>query len=356
MTDFLVERGGGPPYPVRVGRDLAAGLAWLREAAGPATRIALVCDERVAGLYAAAVEDRWPEARRFTVPPGEDSKSPERLVEAWRFLRDRGCDRSSLVLALGGGVVGDLAGFAAATYMRGIRIAHLPTSLLAMADSALGGKTAINLGAKNLVGAFHAPVAVLCHLPFLASLPPREVRCGLGEVWKTGVLRGEPLWSLLEAKASRLRALDLDALEPVVRACLEHKARVVARDEREAGERALLNFGHTLGHALELLDPGLSHGEAVAVGGAFALELAQRLGRLEPTAAERLLACARALGLPSRPTRPVDPEAAWELLLRDKKARGGTLRWVLPRGLGELDLVDDVPAERARELLAGFLC
>ena len=181
------------------------------------------------------------------------------------------------------------------------------------------------------------------------------MRCGLGEVWKTAILAGGDLFERVERDATALAGLDAAALAPVVAGCLRHKAGVVERDEREAGERALLNLGHTLGHALEVLTPALSHGEAVAVGGAFALGLAEAHGWLSADQAERCRAVARGLGLPVAPAGPVDADAALELMARDKKAEAGQLRWVLPRGIGDCAVADDVPADLVRELLTGFL-
>jgi 3-dehydroquinate synthase len=353
VTEFRVQ-ASARSYPVRVQAGLTAALPTLLEDLGSATQTVVVTDANVAELRLEPLRAALGELPVHPVPPGEGSKSPGGLEGVWGFLRDSGCDRRSRILALGGGVVGDLAGFAGATYMRGVEVVHLPTTLLSMVDSAIGGKTAINLGAKNLVGAFHAPAAVFADLDALASLPAREVRCGLGEVWKTAILAGGDLFERVERDATALAGLDAAALAPVVLGCLRHKAGVVERDEREAGERALLNLGHTLGHALEVLTPALSHGEAVAVGGAFALRLAEAHGWLPAAEAGRCLAVARGLGLPVTPAEPVDADAALGLMARDKKAEGGQLRWVLPRGIGDCAVADDVPADLVRELLNGF--
>jgi 3-dehydroquinate synthase len=330
VTAFVVRTANGGAYPVLVVSKLEPALSTLISELAP-SGVLLVTDRNVAALHLDPVRAVLGDATVEVTEPGEDSKSPGGLARLWAACRDAGLDRDGLVVALGGGVVGDLAGLAAATYMRGVRVVHLPTTLLAQVDSAIGGKTAINLGAKNLVGAFHQPAGVIADVSVLATLPPREVRSGLGEVWKTGILAGEPLLTQLETDAQALVGLDPDALTPTIVACLQHKAQVVARDEREAGERALLNLGHTLGHAAEVA-LGVSHGEAVAIGGVFACRLAQRLGRLDAAHADRFEALAAALTLPTRPAAPLDADALWALIARDKKARAGRVRWVLPRG------------------------
>jgi 3-dehydroquinate synthase len=254
-----------------------------------------------------------------------------------------------VVVALGGGVTGDLAGFAAATWLRGVRVVHAPTTLLAMVDSAIGGKTGLDLDGKNLVGAFHAPSGVVADLAWLTTLPARERRCGLAEAWKTAALAGEAQVERLEALARRPD--DPDALLAVVLDCARHKAAVVARDEREAGERASLNLGHTLGHALEAWAGGqLLHGEAVAIGVAFAVRLARATGRLAPEVEDRLGALGRALGLELGLPAGATLEALRPWLARDKKARGGAVRWVLPTGLGRWTLAEVDEATVARSL------
>jgi 3-dehydroquinate synthase len=214
-----------------------------------------------------------------------------------------------------------------------------------MVDSAIGGKTGVDFEGKNLVGAFHQPSGVFASLSTLETLPERELRGGLGEVLKTAILSGEELFARLERDAKRVAAGDLDALEPMVLGCARLKSEVVSRDEREDGERALLNLGHTLGHALEALDGfsgKLLHGEAVALGIAFAAKLSVRRGLLERAALERIAALAKTLGLPAEPP-PFEPAKALELMRRDKKAHAGKLRFVLLRGIGRAEVVGDVP-------------
>ena len=349
-------------HEVVIGRGLGAALRETLERLRP-SRALVVSDRNVAPLYLSDVERAAAAAGLELAPPcvlapGEASKSPQGLGAVWEALQAGQLDRQGLVVALGGGVTGDLAGLAAGTWLRGVRVVHLPTTLLAMVDSALGGKTAIDLGgAKNQVGVFHQPAALLADLERLRTLPQRELRAGLGEAWKTALLAGEPLLGRAEALAARARAGELEALEPLVEGCLRHKARVVATDERdERGERALLNLGHTVGHALEAARPHLLHGEAVAVGVAVALRLAERAGGVEPGFRARALGLGRALGLSLQvePAPTLAELSPW--LARDKKLSAGRVVWVLPRGPGRAELApveEGLLADVLGEVLGG---
>lgn len=316
--DVAVVRGGGPERVAALVRGLAP------------SSVAVVTDATVARLHGeqllVALRGIGRPVAQVVVVPGESSKSLGGVERVWRGLHAAGLDRSGVVVAHGGGVVGDLAGFAAATWLRGVRVVHAPTTLLSMADSAVGGKTGIDLDGKNLVGAFHQPSGVVADLAWLKTLDPGELRAGLGEVWKTALLAGGEAFARLEA-AGR------GDLLPIVLDCVRHKAAVVTRDERDEGERASLNLGHTLGHALEPL-LGLRHGDAVSLGLSFILRLAVGVGRLDPAVAERMLAVGRALDLPLRLPRRVELAELRPLLRRDKKALAGEVRWILPTGLG----------------------
>jgi 3-dehydroquinate synthase len=316
--DVAVVRGGGPERVAALVRGLAP------------SGVVVVTDATVARLHGEAMLAAIRAAGRLpaqvVVVPGESSKSVGGVERVWRGLLAAGLDRQGLVVAHGGGVVGDLAGFAAATWLRGVRVVHAPTTLLSMVDSAVGGKTGIDLDGKNLVGAFHQPSGVVADLAWLETLDPGELRAGLGEVWKTAILAGgEPF--------ERLERGGRDDLLPVVLDCVRHKAAVVTRDERDEGERASLNLGHTLGHALEVM-LGLRHGEAVALGIAFVVRLAVGIGRLDATVAERILSVGRGLDLPLALPRRVGLGELRPLLRRDKKALAGEVRWILPTGLG----------------------
>ena len=247
-----------------------------------------------------------------------------------------GADRRSVVVALGGGVVGDMAGFAAAIYMRGIRFVQVPTTLLAQVDSSVGGKTGINLAAgKNLVGAFHQPIAVLADTSTLATLPPRELSAGLAEVIKHGLLADAAYFDAVERDLDALRALDPTALAAAIEGSCRIKAAIVARDERESGERALLNLGHTFGHAIETL-AGYGtwlHGEAVGCGLCLAADLSKRLGLIGVAEVERIEAAVARAGLPTR-IPGLGLEAAITAMRGDKKAEAGEIRFILIERIG----------------------
>jgi 3-dehydroquinate synthase len=297
---------------------------------------------------AAAVE-------RLEVPEGEAAKSLAEAQRLWQQMLRAGGKRDSRLLAFGGGSVGDLGGFVAAAFLRGIPCLQLPTTLLAQVDAAIGGKTAVDLPeAKNSVGAFHHPFAVVADTRWLASLDARQRRAGLVEAVKMAFLLDPPLFSEIERLLADLVAGDPAALAVVVPAAAAVKARVVERDPEEAGERALLNFGHTLGHALETAAgyAGLLHGEAVGWGMLFALRLAGSRG-LEPEAARRLTTVLQTLELPPLPAAGAGQLLA--LLARDKKAREGGLGWVLPQAVGRGRWSVRVPPDEVAAALAAFL-
>lgn len=301
--------------------------------------VLIVTDSHVGPLYAERLKRciGRPDCPVWSMPAGEQEKNLARFAELLDFLAASGMTRDSCLLALGGGVVGDLAGFAAACYMRGIAFIQVPTSLLAMVDSSVGGKTAVDLPAgKNLAGAFHQPKAVWIDPEVLDTLPDREYIAGLAEVVKAGAIAGGEFFSWLETHAEALAAKDPAAVgEAIARSC-RLKADIVARDETEQGDRALLNFGHTFGHALEvLLDYGsLVHGEAVAIGMALAAEYSAQLGLAGLDEADRLKRLLQGFGLPTQLPAAMDPERIVEKMRLDKKALRGELRLVLWRGIG----------------------
>ena len=353
--------GGTQPYDIRVGPGLLDdGAALAAHVRG--RHVLLVSDGNVAPLYAARVVaalSRSPAIEPLVscVPPGEAAKSLDGFAGLLRELADMGATRDACVFALGGGVVGDLAGFAAACWMRGIDFVNLPTTLLAMVDSAVGGKTAIDLPqGKNLVGAFHSPRAVFADTATLRTLPGRELRAGLAEVAKYGAIMDAAFLDWLEANAGALLGSDDDALaEAIARSCA-HKAAIVGRDPKEHGERALLNFGHTFAHAIEAeqgyATPGaLNHGEAVAVGMVLAAELSAALGlagSAEATGLRRLL---EGFGLGTRLPAGLDPRALLARMRLDKKAAPDGLRFVLWEGAGKARLVSGVPEDAVLRVL-----
>ncbi|MEY4413388.1 MAG: hypothetical protein RIQ53_681 [Pseudomonadota bacterium] len=307
----------------------------------PASADALiVSNTTVAPLYAqrlqAVLAARHRRVLTLSLPDGEAHKTAAVLERIYDTLLEHGCDRKTVLYALGGGVVGDMTGFAAACYMRGVPFVQVPTTLLAQVDSSVGGKTAINHPrGKNMIGAFYQPQRVVCDLDLLRSLPERELSAGLAEVIKYGPIADPVFLDWIEANIEALRARDVEALAHAVQRSCEIKAEVVGADERESGLRAILNFGHTFGHAIEA-GQGYGvwlHGEAVGCGMVLAAELSARLGLCEAALVPRLVRLCEAAGLPVR--APVMPTERWLQLMRvDKKAEAGEIRFVLIDGLG----------------------
>ncbi len=338
MTAVTVRQAlGSDPVYVEPG-----GLARLGEPVArhlPRRRVALVADESV---YRLLREGRLAGARwdgpALTFPAGERSKTRE----TWSRLTDEllrlGFGRDTGIVALGGGVTGDLAGFVAATYMRGIPCLQVPTTLLAMVDASVGGKTGVDTPeGKNLIGAFHPPVAVLADPLVLATLPDSEYRAGLAEAVKHGLIADRDYFDWIEANADALAARDQAALEHLVRRSVEIKAEVVGDDEREGGRRAILNAGHTVAHALErATDYRLPHGEAVGLGLVAETALATGLGLATAEAGARVAALLERLGLPTRVREPVGEERILAAMASDKKNRAGGIHFALPRGVGTM--------------------
>ncbi len=335
------------PYDVVVGR---GALGELTHALGPRRQVAIVTQATVAGIaeqVAATLVAAGVETSAFTIGDGEPAKSLATVESLCRGLSAWGLLRGDAIVAVGGGVVGDTAGFVASVYYRGIDVVQVPTTLLAMVDAAIGGKTAVNLPeGKNLVGAFHQPIAVLADVAVLATLPEREFRAGLGEVVKYALMpEGAAVLRTLETEAEAIAARDLDVMTELVGACAAIKAAVVAADPHErTGIRATLNYGHTLAHALETTgDYDLLHGEAVAVGIVFADALSVALERLDEWHADAHRAVLGRLGLPTTVPDGADAHALLTVMRRDKKAAGG-LSFVLPSP-GGLERVDDPSPE-----------
>ena len=345
---------GSRRYPIRIGPGLLTSDDWPTRLRG--RHVLVISDENVAPHYLDGVLARLADkivAIRI-LPPGEREKSLARFAEALADLARIHASRDAMVIALGGGVVGDLAGFVAACWMRGIDFLQLPTTLLAMVDSSVGGKTAVDLSeGKNLVGAFHQPTAVIADTAVLSTLPARELRAGLAEVVKYGAIADPDFFAWLEANAQTLLARDPDAITTAVERSCRHKAAIVARDETEQGDRALLNFGHSFGHALETADAygGLLHGEAVAIGMVLAARLSSTMGMAPAADGERLAALLQRLGLPVAVPAGSDPVRLLELMRLDKKNLSGRLRLILWNGLGQARIVPDVDDATVRECL-----
>jgi 3-dehydroquinate synthase len=337
-----------PPYDVIVGPGALGDLGPLL---ADRRRVAVVSQAPVAEHHAGAACADLPNAEVFLIEDGEPAKTLATVERLGRQLASWGLLRDDAIVALGGGVVGDVAGFTAAVYHRGVAVVQVPTTLLAQIDAAIGGKTGVNLPeGKNLLGAFHQPLAVLADVSLLATLPDREYRSGLGEVAKYALI-SNALDELVDHEADGIRGRDPEVLTELVARCVELKADVVARDpEERAGLRAILNYGHTFAHALEASAgyDDLLHGEAVAVGLVFAGALAAAVGRIEDAAADRHAEIVTALGLPTRAPDGLDASKVLDLMRRDKKAKGG-LTFVLPgpRGLERVDDPEAAALERA---------
>ncbi len=295
------------------------------------------------------------EAFIVAVTPGEKSKSVAMAAKLWDAMLELGADRKTVVVAVGGGVIGDLAGFIAATFARGLRFLQIPTTLLAQVDSSVGGKVGINLSqAKNMVGAFLQPLGVLIDTATLDTLPKREYVSGLGEVVKYGVILDAEFFADLEANAAKLVARDPETLIRVIARCCRLKADVVEKDEREeSGLRAVLNYGHTFAHAFEaLIGYGeLLHGEAVSIGMMCAARLAQRLGRVDAAFVARQKALSEILGLPTRAPH-LDRRKILSTMMHDKKVEHGKLRFILPSRMGHVELVEDIDPGDVKAALA----
>ena len=340
-------------YPVQIGAGTLGSVGpEIKRRTGASRAIVITVPEvgrRYAGRVMRSLRGAGLRASRIDVPDGDASKNLRQVGRLYDALLERGADRSAALVALGGGMVGDLTGFTAATFLRGIPFVQLPTSLLAMVDASVGGKTGVNLPqGKNLVGAFHQPRLVAIDVETLRSLPARERAAGFAEIIKKAAIRDAALFRTLEQQADALQALEREALVSVIERAVRIKAEIVRRDEREAGLRMLLNFGHTLGHAIEALlrYRRLLHGEAVAIGMVYAAERSEALGHAPAGTAERLRMLCERFGLPT--ALPAFPRSAYLAALRvDKKRKDAHVRFVVLRGIGRATTVPLRPAEIA---------
>ncbi len=349
---------GERSYDIQIGQRLLATAGEWIAARVKVSHAVVITDTNVVQPHAARVveslEQSGVRVNRAIVPAGESTKSVTTADELWRLLMEFGADRKSVVVAVGGGVIGDLAGFVAASFARGLPFIQIPTTLLADVDSSVGGKVGVNLpGAKNMVGAFWQPRGVLIDTEVLASLPEREYRSGLAEVVKYGVILDATFFEFLEQQVDAIRRRDPQVLRQVVARCCRLKADVVEKDEREeTGLRAVLNYGHTFCHAIEAVTGygQFLHGEAVAMGMVCAARLAELLGRVDSEMTTRQARLLSDFGLPvSLPDLPHDELLA--AMQRDKKVEHGRLRFVLPSRLGHVELVADIDAVLARQAL-----
>ena len=345
-------------YPVYIGGRLK-DIGKIASAFSIGKKVLIISSDRIFSLYGDMVRDAL-SASGFDVylariPEGERYKSLTWASRLYARCLEVKLDRSSTILALGGGVIGDLAGFVASTFLRGINFAIVPTTLLAQVDASVGGKVAVNLPqGKNLVGSFYQPNFVYIDLAVLASLRPREIRSGLAEVVKYGMIEDKELFSFLEKNSARIKRLDEEALHYIVSRSVKIKAKVVEEDEREEkGRRQILNFGHTIGHAIEAAAGYRSyrHGEAVAIGMVAAARLSLRMKSFPLSSFVRLKSLLERLNLPVALRKGIDTDELYNTLYLDKKVRGGRLHFVLPKDIGSVFLTKDVPSPLIRKVL-----
>ena len=325
-------------------------------------RVLIVSNETIAPLYLQHWQSRLTQqgfdCASIVLPDGEQHKHLDSIMTVYTALLEQQYSRNSTVIALGGGVIGDMSGFAAATYQRGIDFVQIPTTLLACVDSSVCGKTGVNhpMG-KNMVGAFYQPQCVLIEMAALDTLPEREYLAGLAEVIKYGCILDEVFFEWLEDNVARLLSKDSEALAYAIKRSCEIKADVVAQDEKElSGLRALLNFGHTFGHAIEACQQykGLKHGEAVAVGMVIAADVSASLGKITAESAQRIKALIEAYGLPIALPEGINESQFWAAMRRDKKSDQGHIKYILLNALGDATLVNDVTDEHINETLQSY--
>ena len=350
---------GERSYPIRIGSGILASLGHHLRDALHARRYAVISDNHVAALYGGqvlqALQAAELEGELFTFSAGEASKNLANIEQLASSMAQQGFDRGDAILALGGGVSGDMAGFLAAIYMRGIPFAQVPTSLLAQVDSSVGGKTGVDIPeGKNLIGAFYQPRLVLIDTDVLQTLPRSEFLAGMGEVIKYGASLDADFFTYLDQHREQILALDPAVLSSVISHCCALKARVVEQDEREGGWRRVLNFGHTIGHAVEAASGySLLHGFAVAIGMCAVADLAARCGYASAQVKEEIAALLRAYGLPTAVPQALDRERIATFMQADKKSIGRRLFFVLPTALGQVKITDEVDPAALAQVLAG---
>lgn len=342
------------PYSIFIEKNLFPDLPeGVEDQLGRSSGVLLFMDRNVSKHCSPVVDQRMKEmgvrVEKFVIPGGETDKTMETVSRCYEMMSASGFDRDTTILALGGGVVGDLAGFVASTYMRGIRLIHVPTSLLAMVDSAIGGKNAVNFPwGKNMVGTFYQPSFVLVDLSFLGSLPVDAYRDGMAEIIKYSVIDGHDLLSMIRDRAKSIQDRDVDCLKDIVVRCCGIKADIVARDEFDQTIRTTLNFGHTIGHALEAAGSysGYSHGQAISIGMRGAFRISSHFGLVSQDEERLLEDTLERFGLPlTWSIEGVGTEDIWRYLVRDKKARRDRLDFVLTKGFGSV-IIRDVKGDK----------
>lgn len=340
MEQLQVELGARS-YPIYI-TDCFTNLVACIRSAGMPSKIGLITDSNVDPVYGGLVQQELcregMEVHKYILPAGEHHKTLDTVKGIYEFLLESRFDRKAMLVALGGGVTGDITGFAAATYMRGIPFIQIPTTLLAQADSSVGGKTGVDfLGAKNIIGAFHQPALVYINVEVLKTLPPRELRSGLAETVKHGLIQDKGFIAFVEENLEKLLAVDTAAFTQVAIQNCTIKSQVVGKDEKEEGLRAILNFGHTFGHAIESMSGfTLTHGECVSIGICGAYRLARRMGMVEEAQVNYVEALLQKLALPVR--HKLDVDAIFQQLFVDKKAAEGKLKFILPVDIGKVKI------------------
>ena len=348
---------GERSYEILIGQGILAQTGKLLFQAVPTSRVVIITHPRLNRLYGDKINRSLVREKLkvdcIEVPEGEEYKSLEEAEKVFGRLLEVSCDRSSVLVALGGGVIGDITGFIAATFMRGIPFIQVPTTLLAQVDSSVGGKTAVNhrLG-KNMIGVFYQPKVVIIDLETLKTLPRDEYRAGLAEVIKYGIIADSELFDYLESQAEKILQMDAACLEHIVKTSCAIKAQVVQRDEKESRHRMILNFGHTLGHAIEALTnyKKYKHGEAIAIGMVYAAKLSRETGRCSDLVFQRLVSLVEKLGLPSR-LPDLQADKLIELMRLDKKADNEQIRFIMTKEMGSIEIVDHVSESILRKVL-----
>jgi len=344
-------------YDVLIGAGLLTLVGLFLKEKGYAGKAVVITDPNVKSRYGEVLERSLTKngfkVTTLVVPAGEDQKSLDNAVRLYEQLTDAYAERSTPIVALGGGVIGDLTGFVAATYLRGVPFVQLPTTLLAQVDSSVGGKVAVDHERlKNKIGAFHQPRLVIADTDTLKTLPKAELANGLAEAIKTAAVRGKEFFVYLEQNVEKLKALDISALEEAVYQCVSIKAEIVEKDERDAGLRNILNYGHTIGHAIESVSHfGVRHGEAVAVGMVAAARISNRMGLLSYSEVDRLITLVEKAGLPAR-MPDLDTSAILKAMRHDKKVESGQVRFVLLKEIGDVIMSDEVSPVLVAEVLA----
>ena len=352
---------GADSYDIFIGNNLEQQIQEFVSTANFSRKALLVTDSNVETMFGDRIAIQLRAAgldlRVIVIPAGETSKSLSSAQDIYTAAIEDGLDRKSPIIALGGGVIGDLTGFVAATYLRGVPFIQIPTTLLAQVDSSVGGKTAVNheLG-KNLIGAFYQPRAVFINLDFLSTLPPREIASGLGEIVKYGVIADADFFCYLENHVDEILALEHDTLEHIIARCCEIKAEVVSRDEKESGLRRILNFGHTIAHAIEEETHyrKYTHGEAVAIGMIGAAEISRARGMISTAEVERLQQLIDRLNMISR-AEQLDIDQLYNATFRDKKTLDGKINWVLMNSIGSVSIVNDVSEQHVKAALRSLI-